>query len=176
MPWKVKQLARMRAVCRSIRTVEGAVGDALGPVRLYHFEELFQLFLRDRRIGDGDQAFRLAQHQRTILVDDNVAENQLRVQQVQDLLDQRTENRMVFVFDVGQGANLRGLVVFHLAVVSSISDKIVRLIIRRVRRCGEERLQAKIQKMMRKNRTLSLICGTAARNPFSGRSTCARPG
>jgi hypothetical protein len=63
------------------------------------------------------------------------------MKQVLDLLDQGAKHRMVFIFDVGQGANLRGLVVFHLAVVSIVGDKIVRLIIRRVCRCGEERLR-----------------------------------
>jgi hypothetical protein len=95
------------------RAVEGALGDALAPVRLDDVEELFQLFLRDRRIRHRHQALRLAQHQRTVLVNDDVRKHQLRVQQVQDLLDQGAEHRMVFIFDIRQGGDLRGLVVFH---------------------------------------------------------------
>jgi hypothetical protein len=56
--------------------------------------------LRDRRVGHRHQPFRLAQHQRAVLVNDDVAEDQLGVQQVQDLLDQRAEDRVVFVLDV----------------------------------------------------------------------------
>jgi hypothetical protein len=60
-----------------------------------------------------DQALRLEQHQRAVLVNDDVREHQLRVQQMHDLLDQRAEDGMVFVLDVRQGGDLRRLLVFH---------------------------------------------------------------
>jgi uncharacterized membrane protein len=43
-------------------------------------------------------------------VNQDVAENQFGVKQVQDLFDQGAKYRVVFVLDIGQGANLR---VFH---------------------------------------------------------------
>jgi hypothetical protein len=56
-------------------------------------------------------------------VDQDVAENQLRIQQMQDLLDQGTEDRVVFVFNIAQGADLRRQVWFHLLwVVSEVKD------------------------------------------------------
>ena len=105
------------------RAVEGAVLDPLVPVRLDHFEEFFQLFLGDRRIGHRHQALGLAQQQRAVLVDDDVGEHQARVEQVQDLLDQGAEHRMVFIFHIRQGADLRRLVVFHVAVSDAIVEK-----------------------------------------------------
>src|SRR5450830_62424 len=95
------------------RTVEGAVGDPLRPVRLYDFEKLFQFFLRDGRIRHRHQALGLAQHQRAVLVDDDVGKNQAGIKQVENLLDQGAEHRVVFIFDVAERTNLGGLVVFH---------------------------------------------------------------
>src|SRR5450830_52952 len=105
------------------RTIKSPVGDPLGPVRLYDFEELFQLFLRDGRIRHRHQALGLAQHQRAVLVDDDVRKNQARIEQVENLLDQGAEHRVVFIFDVAERTNLGGLVVFHRRRSSKVGIK-----------------------------------------------------
>ncbi|MNY57894.1 hypothetical protein D3C86_1941610 [compost metagenome] len=99
-------------------TVEGAVLDALAPVRLHHLEELFQLLARDGRIRHRHQAFGLAQQQGTVLVDQDVAEAEPGIEQMQDLLDQGAEDRMVFVFFIAEGADLRRLVIVHRTLLS----------------------------------------------------------
>ncbi len=129
------------------RAVEGAVGDALGPGRFDHFEKFFQLFLGDRRIRHRHQALGLAQHQGAILVDDDVAEDQLRVQQVQNLFDQRAEHRVVFILDIGQGADLRGLVIFHLGVFSVVEQCSVRTIISRLPGRDGRKISVETQKI-----------------------------